>query len=55
MDGVILFGVYMLECRVELYDGTVDGVMPESSPDIIHRSLKLLQFLSFCFSCLSRA
>ena len=43
---MIFFGVDMFERRVELYDGAIDGVVPESASDIIHRTLQLLQFLS---------
>ena len=46
---MILFGVDMFERRVELYDGAIDGVVPESTPNVVHGSLQLLEFLSFCF------
>ena len=45
---MIFFGVNMLECRVEFYDGAVDGVVSEPSPDIVHRALQHLQLLTFC-------
>ena len=46
---MVLFGIDMLERRIELYDRTVDGVMPESTTNIVHGALQLLQFFSFCF------
>ena len=46
---MILFGVDMFERRVELYDGAIDGVVPESTPYVVHGSLQLLQFLSLSF------
>ena len=46
---MILFGVDVLERRVELYDGAIDGVVPESTSNVVHRTLQLLQLLPFCF------
>ena len=46
MDRMILFGVDMFERRVKFHDGAVDGIMPESTSNVVHGSLQLLQFLS---------
>ena len=45
---MILFGINMLECRVEFYDRAVDRVMSESTSDIVHRALQHLQFFTLC-------
>ena len=47
MDRMIFLWVNMLECRVKFYDGAVDGVMSESSPDIVYCALQHLQLLTF--------